>query len=160
MTSTLLLLIGIGLIVLGVIGLVLPMLPGIALIYVGIFTVAWADDFTRIGPLMLVGMLLLTLAATAIDHLAGIFGARQGGASGWGVFGAALGAVVGLFFGLPGVILGPAIGALAFEYFRNPDAKRALKAGAGSLLGFVLGVLAKAVAAFFLIGAALLAYVF
>ena len=160
MTPSLLLLIGIGLIVLGVIGLVVPLLPGIALIYVGIFTVAWADDFTRIGPLMLVGMLLLTLAATAIDHVAGIFGARKGGASGWGVFGAALGAVVGLFFGLPGVILGPAIGALLFEYLRNPDAKRALKAGAGSLLGFVLGVLAKAVAAFFLIGVALLAYVF
>lgn len=160
MTSTLLLLLGIGLIVIGVIGLVLPLLPGIALIYVGIFTVAWADDFTRIGPLMLVGMLLLTLAATAIDHVAGIFGARKGGASGWGVLGAALGAVVGLFFGLPGVILGPAVGALLFEYLRNPDAKRALKAGAASLLGFVLGVLAKAVAAFFLIGTALLAYVF
>ena len=160
MTPTLLLLVGIGLIVLGVVGLVLPLLPGIALIYAGIFTVAWADDFTRIGPVMLVGMLLLTLAATAIDHVAGVFGARKGGASGWGVFGAALGAVVGLFFGLPGVILGPAVGALAFEYLRNPDAKRALKAGAGSLLGFVLGVLAKAVAAFFLIGVALLAYVF
>jgi uncharacterized protein YqgC (DUF456 family) len=160
MTPTLLLLIGIGLIVLGVVGLVLPMLPGIALIYLGIFTVAWAHDFTRIGPLMLAGMLLLTLAATAIDHLAGIFGARKGGASGWGVFGAALGAVVGLFFGLPGVILGPAVGALAFEYMRNPDARRAVKAGAGSLLGFVLGVIAKAVAAFLLIGVALLAYVF
>jgi uncharacterized protein YqgC (DUF456 family) len=160
MTSPLLLLVGVGLIVLGVIGLVLPMLPGIALIYAGIFAVAWADDFTRIGPLMLAGMLLLTLVASAIDHLAGVFGARKGGASGWGVFGAALGAVVGLFFGLPGVILGPAVGALTFEYLRNPDARGAFKAGAGSLLGFVLGVIAKAVAAFLLIGVALLAYVF
>jgi len=160
MTSPLLLLLGIGLIVLGVIGLVLPLLPGVALIYAGIFTVAWADDFTRIGPLMLVVMLLLALAATAVDHIAGILGARKGGASGWGVFGAALGAVVGLFFGLPGVILGPAVGALAFEYLRNPDARRALKAGAGSLAGFVLGVITKAVAAFLLIGLALLAYIF
>jgi uncharacterized protein YqgC (DUF456 family) len=160
MTWMLLLLLGIGLIVLGVIGLVLPLLPGVALIYAGIFTVAWADGFTRIGPLMLVAMLLLALAATAIDHVAGIFGARKGGASGWGVFGAALGAVVGLFFGLPGVILGPAVGALAFEYLRNPDARRALKAGAGSLAGFVLGVITKAVAAFLLIGLALLAYIF
>ena len=52
------------------------------------------------------------------------------------------------------------IGALTFEYLRNPDARRALAAGAGGLLGFVLGVVAKAVFGFLLIGLALLAYVF
>lgn len=160
MSSTLLLLIGIALIVLGVIGLVLPLLPGIALVYTGIVFVAWADDFTRIGPVMLGLMLAVTIAALVVDHIAGIVGARKAGASGWGVFGAAVGAVFGLFFGLPGVILGPAIGALAFEYLRNPDARRALKAGAGGLAGFVLGVLAKAAFSFLLIGLALLAYVF
>lgn len=160
MTSTLLLLFGVGLVILGVVGLVLPLLPGIALVYAGIVAVAWADDFTRIGPVMLVVMLLITLAAVAVDHVAGVLGARKAGASGWGVFGAALGAVAGLFFGLPGVILGPAIGALTFEYLRNPDARRAIKAGAGGLVGFVLGVVAKAVCAFLLIGLAVLAYVF
>jgi uncharacterized protein len=160
MTSPLLVLLGIVLIALGIAGLVLPLLPGIALIYAGIFTVAWADDFTRIGPLMLGFMLVVTIVAQILDHVAGVFGARRAGASGWGVVGAALGAVVGLFFGLPGVILGPAVGALAFEYLRNPDARRALKAGAGGLAGFVLGVLAKAVFAFLLIGLALLSYVF
>jgi hypothetical protein len=94
------------------------------------------------------------------DNVAALFGARRAGASGWGVFGAGVGALAGLVFGLPGVVLGPAVGALVFEYFRNPDAKKALRAGAGGFLGFLLGVIAKAVFGFLLIGLALLAYVF
>jgi uncharacterized protein YqgC (DUF456 family) len=58
------------------------------------------------------------------------------------------------------VIFGPAVGALAFEYVRNPDAKMAMRAGAGGLLGFLLGVVAKAVFGFLILGLALLAYVF
>ena len=61
MTSPLLLLLGLVLIVAGIAGLVLPLLPGIALIYAGIVAIAWADDFTRIGPAMLVFMLVVTI---------------------------------------------------------------------------------------------------
>ena len=127
-------------IVVGVVALVAPLLPGVAIIYLGILIVAWADNFTRIGPLMLFVMLALMLVALVADNVAGLFGARRAGASGWGVFGAGVGAFAGLVLGLPGIVLGPAIGALAFEYFGNPDAKRALRAGAGGLLGFLLGV--------------------
>ncbi len=158
--SLLLLLLGIAVIVFGVVSLVAPVLPGVAIIYVGVLIVAWADNFTRIGPVMLVVMLGLALFAMVADNLATLFGARRAGASGWGVFGAGVGALAGLFLGLPGVVLGPAVGALAFEYFRNPDAKKALRAGAGGFLGFVLGVIAKAVFGFLLIGLAGLAYVF
>ncbi len=158
--NLLLLFLGLALIVLGVIGLVAPVLPGVLLIYAGIAIVAWAENFTRIGPLMLFVMLALTALAMVADALAALLGARKAGASRWGVFGAGVGALVGLFLGLPGVILGPAVGALAFEYMRNPDARRALRAGLGSFIGFALGVLAKAVFGFLLIGLALLAYVF
>lgn len=158
--TILLTLLGVVVIVVGVVALVAPLLPGVAIIYLGILIVAWADNFTRIGPLMLFVMLALMLVALVADNVAGLFGARRAGASGWGVFGAGIGAFVGLFLGLPGIILGPAIGALTFEYLRNPDARRALRAGAGGLLGFVLGVVAKAVFGFLLIGLALLAYVF
>jgi hypothetical protein len=65
---------------------------------------------------------------------------------------------VGLAFGLPGIILGPAIGALAFEYIKNPDLARAGKAGLGGLLGFLLGVVAKCVFGVTMVGLALLAY--
>lgn len=158
--NVLLLLLGIAVIVFGVVSLVAPVLPGVAIIYVGVLIVAWADNFTRIGPVMLFVMLGLTLFAMVADNLATLFGARRAGASGWGVFGAGVGALAGLFFGLPGVVLGPAVGALAFEYFRNPNAKKALRAGAGGFLGFVLGVVAKAVFGFLVIGLGMLAYVF
>lgn len=158
--SILLTLLGVAVVVVGVVSLVAPILPGVAFIYLGILIVAWADDFTRIGPLMLMALLGLMFIALVADNVAGLFGARKAGASAWGVFGAGVGALAGLFLGLPGVILGPAVGALAFEYMRNPDAKRAMRAGAGGLLGFVLGVVAKAVFGFLMIGLALLAYVF
>jgi uncharacterized protein len=158
--NVLLLLLGLALIVLGVVGLVAPVLPGVAFIYLGIVAVAWADDFARIGPLMLAVMLGVTVVAMVADYLAALFGARKAGASAWGVFGAGVGALAGLFLGLPGVILGPAIGALAFEYLRNPDAKKAMRAGIGGFLGFILGVIAKAFFGFVLIGLAILAYVF
>jgi hypothetical protein len=158
--SILLTLLGVAVVIFGVVSLVAPILPGVAFIYLGILIVAWADDFTRIGPLMLMVLLGLMFIALVADNVAGLFGARKAGASAWGVFGAGIGALAGLFLGLPGVILGPAVGALAFEYMRNPDARRAMRAGAGGLLGFVLGVVAKAVFGFLMIGLALLAYVF
>lgn len=158
--SILLTIVGVAVIVGGIVALVAPIVPGVAIIYLGILIVAWADHFTRIGPVMLFLMLGLTLVSLVADNVAGLLGARRAGASGWGVFGAGVGALVGLFLGLPGVIFGPAIGALAFEYARNPNAKQAVRAGIGGLLGFVLGVIAKAVFGFLLLGLALLAYVF
>ncbi|HEX7086561.1 MAG TPA: DUF456 family protein [Vicinamibacterales bacterium] len=156
----LLFVLGIVVILGGIVALALPVIPGVAVIYLGILMVAAADHYTRIGPTMLFALLGVMLVALIADNVAGILGARRAGASGWGVFGAGVGACVGLFFGLPGVILGPAAGALAFEYMRNPDARQAARAGAGSLLGFVLGVIAKAVLGLLMVGLAILAYVF
>jgi uncharacterized protein YqgC (DUF456 family) len=156
----LLLVLGVLIIVAGIVSLALPLVPGVAIIFFGIVVVAWADDFTRIGPVMLGALLALTLVAMVADNVAGMFGAKRAGASGWGVFGAGVGALVGLPFGLPGVILGPAIGALAFEYMKNPDLARAGKAGLGGLFGFVLAVVAKAVFGLTLVGLAIAAYVF
>jgi uncharacterized protein len=156
----LLLVLGVLIIVAGIVSLALPLVPGVAIIFLGIVVVAWADDFTRIGPVMLGALLALTLVAMVADNVAGMFGAKRAGASGWGVFGAGVGALVGLPFGLPGVILGPAIGALAFEYMKNPDLARAGKAGLGGLFGFVLAVVAKAVFGLTLVGLAIAAYVF
>ena len=84
--SALLLLLGIAVIVFGVVALVAPILPGVAIIYLGILIVAWADHFTRIGPLMLFVMLGLMLVALVADNVAALFGARRAGASGVGSF--------------------------------------------------------------------------
>lgn len=158
--SLLLLIAGIVVVVLGVVSLVLPIVPGVAIVYLGVLMIAWAEDFTRIGVPMTVLLGVLAGVAMIADNVAGLFGARSAGASGWGVFGAGIGALVGIPFGPPGIILGPAIGALGFEYMNNADVRRAAKAGLGGLLGFVLGIVAKCVFAFVIIGTAVLAYLF
>jgi uncharacterized protein YqgC (DUF456 family) len=155
-----LLLLGLLVIAAGVVSLAMPLVPGVAIIFLGVVLVAWADDFTRIGPVMLGLLFVLTLVAMVADNVAGMFGAKRAGASGWGVLGAGMGALVGLPFGLPGVVLGPAVGALAFEYMKNPDLARAGKAGLGGLLGYVLAVVAKAVFGLMIVGLAIVAYVF
>ncbi len=155
-----LLMLGLLVIVVGTVPLVLPGVPGAAIVYVGILLVAWSDEFQRIGTVMIVVLGVLAIVASTVDNLAGVLGARSGGASLWGLLGAALGAIVGLAFGIVGLILGPAIGALTFEYLKNPDFKRAARAGAGSLAGFIVGVVAKYVFTLFMIGVAALAYFF
>ena len=107
---------------------------------------------------MLVVLLVLTVIGSLADNVATLFGARKAGASGWGVAGAAIGMLVGLAFGLPGIIVGPALGAFAFELLRNPDLRRAGKAGLGGLFGFVLGVVAKSFFGMLIVGLAALAY--
>jgi uncharacterized protein YqgC (DUF456 family) len=95
-----------------------------------------------------------------VDWVASILGAKAFGASKWAVIGSAVGLVVGLFLGLPGIILGPAVGALAFEYAKDPNFERALKAGVGAFLGFVVGSVLKVTLAFVLVGVVALRYLF
>jgi uncharacterized protein YqgC (DUF456 family) len=63
-------------------------------------------------------------------------------------------------FGLAGVIFGPAVGALAFEYLKNPDITRAARAGLGGLFGFVLGIVAKCAFGMMMVGLTIVAYWF
>ena len=74
--------------------------------------------------------------------------------------GAAIGMLVGLPFGLPGIVVGPALGAFVAELVRNPDLRRAGKAGLGGLFGFVLGMVAKSFFGMLIVGIAALAYFF
>lgn len=152
--------VGFALVVVGIAGLVLPALPGGLLILGGAVVVAWAEGFVRVGWGALVVVGLLCLATWVVDFVAGVLGARAFGASGWSILGASVGLLAGLFLGLPGIILGPAVGAIAFEYAKNPDLKKAAKAGAGAFVGFVLGSAAKVALAFVAVGVLLLALVF
>lgn len=144
----------------GIAGLVLPVLPGAVLILGGAVLVAWAEGFTRVGWGSLVVIGLICAAIWAVDLLAAALGAKAFGASGWAILGASLGLLAGLFAGLPGIVLGPPIGAVLLEYLRNPDFGRAAKAGAGAFLGFVLGSAAKVALAFVAVGVLVLAVVF
>lgn len=151
---------GVALIIVGVATVALPAVPGAAIAYLGIVLVAWADGFTRIGAAMLLALAGVALVASFIDNVTGVLGARYGGASGWGVAGALLGAIVGLAFGLPGMVLGPFVGAVALELLKNPELGRAWRAGLGTFLGLLAGAVLKSAATLLMVGVAVLAYFF
>lgn len=156
--TTLLLLAGVLLVGAGVVGLVLPAVPGIALVFLGAVAIAAADEFTRVGPWTLALIALLAIAASVLDYLAGVLGAKKFGASRWGVAGALLGLVLGLPLGLPGLVFGPAVGAVALELLRDPDARRAWRAGFGTLVGLLVGTAIKYAFAGVIIGILIVSY--
>jgi uncharacterized protein YqgC (DUF456 family) len=151
---------GVVALVAGVAGVVLPALPGSALLVAGALLVGWADGFTRVSGWTVVACAVLGAVIWAVDFAAGALGAKVFGASKWAVIGSGVGLLVGLFLGLPGIVLGPAVGALAFEYAKDPNFERALKAGVGAFVGFVLGSAVKVALSFVLIGVLALALLF
>ncbi len=144
----------------GLAGIVLPGLPGSLFLVGGVFLVAWAGHFSVVGWGTVLFAAAVGLAIMAVDWLAGLMGAKAFGASRWAVLGAGVGLVAGLFLGLPGVLLGPAVGAFAFELAKDPDLKQAARSGLGALLGFLVGTVLKVAFAFFLLGVLALAFVF
>ncbi len=128
----------------GLIGTVLPFLPGTTIILAAAIV-----HRIMIGPTKSVSwaviavLVLLTLASYVIDFLAGYFGAKYFGASGWGKFGAIAGAIIGIFFGLIGLFVGPVIGAIAGEFIAGKKMIDAGRAGWGSLLGNLAGMVSK-----------------
>jgi uncharacterized protein YqgC (DUF456 family) len=141
------------LLVAGLAGLVLPVLPGSLLLLAGVVVIAWAGGFALLGWPTIAVATVLALAMWAVDHAASLLGAKAFGASRWALLGGAIGVVVGLFFGLPGIILGPAVGAVGFELWKGRDLRKAANAGAGVLVGFVAGTVVKIALAFVLVGA-------
>lgn len=127
----------------GVAGTVLPVLPGPILVFLGILIVAWSGDFTRIGAATLVLLGVLTAVAHVIDLVSGVVGARYFGASGRAVVGAGLGVLAGLFLGLPGLIIGPFVGAAAGELSTRRDLGAAGRTGLAVWIGFLVGTAAK-----------------
>ncbi|MBP1621543.1 MAG: hypothetical protein H6Q02_2310 [Acidobacteria bacterium] len=138
------------LVVLGIAGTVLPALPGVPLVFAGLLLAAWIDGFAGWLPLVVLG--LLTALSFVVDLAASALGAKRVGATKLAVVGALLGTVVGLFLGLPGLILGPFVGAVAGELISNRDISRAGKVGLGTWIGMVFGTAAKLALAFSMLG--------
>jgi len=136
----------------GVVGIVLPAMPGTILIFAGLLVGAWADNFMRVGPLMLSLIAIIGIATYGVDFVATALGAKHLGASKRAMAGAALGTVLGFFLGLPGVIVGPFLGAIAGELTVHRDWKRVGKAGLAAWVGFVVGTAVKVALAFLMIG--------
>ena len=145
------------LILIGLAGTVLPLLPGTLLVWAGILVGAWIDDFTRVGITTVVIISVLAVLAWALDFVAGLLGAKRAGASKLALIGAAVGTVVGIFMGLVGVLFMPLVGAAVGEYWAQKDQQRAAKVAVATWLGLMLGMIAKVVLSFVMVGIFLVA---
>jgi uncharacterized protein YqgC (DUF456 family) len=128
----------------GLIGTVLPFLPGTTIILAAaIVHRVMLGPEKSIGWSVIAVLVLLTLVTYAIDFLGGYFGAKYFGATRWGAVGAIIGAVIGLFFGLIGLFVGPVVGAIIGEFVAGKKAIDAGRAGWGSFLGNLGAMIGK-----------------
>lgn len=140
------------LVVAGIIGTIMPALPGLPLVFAGMLLAAWAGGFEQIGVATLVVLGVLTALSIVIDFWATALGAKRVGASGKAVVGAIIGTFAGLFFGPVGLFAGPFVGALAGELMHGRDVGQATRVGFGTWLGIVFGVVLKLALAFAMLG--------
>jgi len=140
------------LILLGFVGLIAPILPGSAFLLAGFFLGAYIDDFAYVGWGTLSVLVLLAILMHVIDFVMGAIGAKRFGASRRGMTGGLIGALVGFFFGLPGIFLGPFVGAVLGELSFGRDLHAAGRAGMGATLGMAVGAALKLAIVFSMIG--------
>ena len=136
----------------GLAGTVVPALPGVPLVFAGLFLGAWIGQFEQVGWTTIGILAILAAFAWAIDFVAGAAGARYLGAGSRAFWGATIGAVAGLFVGLIGMVLGPFIGAVIGELSAGSDLVRSGRAGVGAWVGVVVATALKLAIAFLMIG--------
>jgi len=142
-----------GLLVLaGLAGTVVPALPGVPLVLVGLVLGAWIQDFQTVGWLTLGILALLAALAQIVDFVASAFGVRYAGAGVRAFWGATLGAIVGIFFGIPGMVFGPFVGAVLGEISSGQGLRQSGKAGLGAWLGMMFATAIKLAIAFLMLG--------
>jgi len=129
----------------GLIGTVLPTLPGIPMIFGGIWLAAALDDYQHLGVSWLIVLGVLAAFGVAMDFIAASLGAKRVGASSMAIWGASIGTFIGMFLGIPGLILGPFVGALAGELISSKSVLRSAHVGIGTWLGLLFGTLVKLV---------------
>jgi hypothetical protein len=158
MDATLLWFLALLMVAVGAVGVFLPVLPGTLLVFLGLLVAASADGFQKVGwiPIAILG--LLAASSYVIDLVASAHGTRRVGASKHAAIGALVGSIVGLFFGIPGILIGPFAGAAIGEYLVRRDMKQAGKAGLGTWLGLVIGGVLKIALIGVMIGVFIIAY--
>jgi uncharacterized protein YqgC (DUF456 family) len=147
MTDYILVVLGSIIMILGIIGCLVPVLPGPPLSFIGLLLL----HFTRFGQFTawtLIIFAAMAVLVTILDYLVPVWGTRKFGGSKYGTRGAAIGLVVGFFLGPLGIILGPLLGAFVGEMIFKDNFNYALKAGFGSLIGFLTGIGLKLAASF------------
>jgi uncharacterized protein YqgC (DUF456 family) len=126
---------------------IVPALPAIPVIFAGIWLIAGADHYAHVGVWGLSGIACVGVAGLAVDLIAGALGAKRQGASPLALWGTLAGTLVGFFFGLPGLLFGPFVGAVLGELLSGKSVLRSAHVAVGAWVGLIFGTLAKLVAA-------------
>ena len=127
----------------GLSGMLLPVLPGAPLLFLGLLFGAWADGFHYVGIWTLLVLAVLTGLTYVVEFAASVLGVKKFGGSKRAMVGAAVGGIVGLFLGVPGILLGPFVGAVIGELSLQRSLDEASRAGFGTVVGLAIGVAGK-----------------
>jgi len=146
-------------IVVGIAGTLVPAVPGTPLVLLGIILAGWLTGFERISWVTIAIAIGLTVLSLVMDFVATSIGAKRVGASRYAVIGATLGTFAGIFFLLPGLLIGPFVGAVAGELYAQKSLHEAGVAGLGTWVGLLVGTLIKIGIAFAMVGVLLIAMI-
>jgi uncharacterized protein len=138
-------------IVVGLVGAIVPVLPGIPLIFAGIWIIAGVDGYRHLGLGWLLGIAAVGAVGLVVDLFAGALGAKRMGASSQAVWGALIGTVIGLFFGIPGLLIGPFVGAVLGELSAGNSVLRSAHAGVSAWVGLMFGTIIKLVSSLMMV---------
>jgi uncharacterized protein YqgC (DUF456 family) len=139
---TLIIIVVILLLLAGMAGTVVPFIPGIPLMFIGIAAYGWYDNFQTIDAQYLIVLACLTLLSVFMDYLSTMLGAKYFGSTKQGTWGALIGTVIGLFLFPPiGIIAGPFVGAIIGESMAGKDSRAALKVALGTVAGLFTGMI-------------------
>lgn len=128
-------------ILLGIAGTIIPFIPGVPLIFIAIATYGWYEGFHTITTKYIVILAALTLLSLLVDYLASTMGAKYFGSSKYGIYGALIGTLLGLFLFPPaGLLIGPWIGAIVGELMAGKEFNTALRTGVGTIVGLFSGI--------------------
>ena len=136
----------------GILGTVIPMIPGLPMIFAGAWLAAFIDHYDKINVWVVVLLGVLMLLGLAVDWIAQTMGAKKAGATKLGIVGSLIGTFVGIFTGLWGLIFMPLLGAAIGEFIDHQDMLRSGKVGFATWLGMIIGTVVKLALAFTMIG--------
>jgi len=151
--------VAVALILIGVAGTILPAIPGVTLVFLGMLLAAWIDHFARIPVWLVVIFGVLTAISWVVDYFAAAAGAKRAGASKLAIAGAFIGTLLGIFTGLWGLLFMPLVGAAVGEFIAQRDVLRAGRVGIATWLGLLVGTAVKVAIVFAMIGAFVLALI-
>ena len=142
MLDIILIILGVLCLITGLMGCILPFLPGLPVAYLGLVLLHFTDK-VQYTTTQLIVWLLIVLVVQVLDYFTPMLGSKYSGGSRWGNWGCIIGTLIGLLFLPWGVIFGPFLGAVIGELLGNKEFSQALRSGVGSLIGFLLGTFLK-----------------